>query len=274
MTIVGSKDLIGKTFQTYRGTKYRVIDYINSKNVLIEFCDDFKFQKKVTVKYMNVGKIKNPYDITICGVACLGVLPNGTIPSTTKFSKEYRVWHGMLQRCYDSKSLEKYPSYVGVTVDSRWHCFANFLEDLPKIENYEYWLKYDNFQLDKDIKSSKEREFKTINNVIDYYCVGKIYSLDTCMFVPSSVNSNEVNLRERGFYKITNIESGMVQTIDYYDVLHFFSNHTVKKRREIKVAIKERRSFIVNEYKIEFDNELYEKLIRDMIEDYINNLEK
>ena len=63
----------------------------------------------------------------------------------------------------------------------RWLCFANFLEDLPLIENYEYWLNNPNqgIALDKDIKGNNS----------------KVYCLDNCCFVTRSENSREMAIR-------------------------------------------------------------------------------
>jgi hypothetical protein len=65
-------------------------------------------------------------------------------------------------------------------VCKRWLIFANFLEDLPKIENYELWV-HGGYALDKDIKQ------QGVEN--------KVYSLDTVCFVTQSDNNKEMNSR-------------------------------------------------------------------------------
>lgn len=80
--------------------------------------------------------------------------------------KVYGVWKGMLQRCYDSKSLEKCPTYLGCSVDKDWHNFMNFRS----------WVLTQDFegkQLDKDL----------------LYPGNKVYSKDTCVFISKALNT-------------------------------------------------------------------------------------
>lgn len=85
-----------------------------------------------------------------------------------KRTKSYQTWRDMIRRCYDPKMLKESPTYVGCSVDERWHDFQDFAE----------WL-YDNpysnlgYHLDKDLLFP--------NN--------KIYSPETCCFVPQELNS-------------------------------------------------------------------------------------
>ena len=76
----------------------------------------------------------------------------------------------MLQRCYDSKFHEKYPTYKGCKVESYLLNFQNMCE---WIENNYYEVLGEKMCLDKDI-----------------LCKGnKIYSRDTCIFVPERINT-------------------------------------------------------------------------------------
>jgi len=79
--------------------------------------------------------------------------------------KAYTAWHCMLQRCYSKGFLDKHPTYMGCCVCEEWLTFSCF--DKWFLENY-----VDGFQLDKDILVSGN----------------KIYSPDTCLFVPGWVN--------------------------------------------------------------------------------------
>ena len=47
----------------------------------------------------------------------------------------------MLQRCYDKKYQEIQPTYKGITVNSRWHNFQVFCEDIQYLEGYQDWKK-------------------------------------------------------------------------------------------------------------------------------------
>lgn len=117
---------------------------------------------------------------TVEGVGYLGVLSNGTPPKTSvngKNTPEYTCWNGMLKRCYSKTWQSTHPTYQGSKVWERWHCFANFLEDMPKIEGYELWRERGGkgVVLDKDIKGNNS----------------KIYSLDTCCFTTKTENARE-----------------------------------------------------------------------------------
>ena len=73
----------------------------------------------------------------------------------------------MLRRVYDVKYKENKPTYDGVTICEEWLNFSNFFRWYK--ENY-----IEGYHLDKDLKSS-------ILGV-------KIYSKDTCLFLPERVN--------------------------------------------------------------------------------------
>lgn len=90
---------------------------------------------------------------------------NPTINGRTVKCKIYTMWINMLQRCYDLKSLEKCPTYLGCSVDKEWHSFMNFRS----------WVLTQDFegkQLDKDL----------------LYSGNKIYSKDTCVFISRALN--------------------------------------------------------------------------------------
>lgn len=129
-------------------------------------------------------KGKSPFEKTLCGIAYKGLLPDGTEPITSihgKSTREYRLWCGMINRCYCNCSA--YDSYKDCTVCERWLCFSNFLFDLPKIEGYDLWKNNEGKRicLDKDLK----QQDKDI----------KVYSLENCCFIENNKNSRESAIR-------------------------------------------------------------------------------
>lgn len=77
----------------------------------------------------------------------------------------YRAWKSMLDRCYSTKTQERYPTYRGCTVSAEWLTFSNF----------KAWMEKQDFEgnhLDKDLLLEGN----------------KVYSADTCVFVTPSVN--------------------------------------------------------------------------------------
>lgn len=161
---------------------YFVVEYKNAHNVTVEFVDS---GYTTTTQWHNVthGLVKCPFDKSIYGVGYIGLDANGNVPKTTG-TREFELWRHLFQRCYNEKTLAKYPTYANVEVCERWHCFANFLEDLPKIEGYEWWLENEKqrIALDKDLKQVG------VEN--------KVYSLETVKFVSASENSKEVRNRK------------------------------------------------------------------------------
>ena len=78
----------------------------------------------------------------------------------------YRVWKGMLERCYSIKYQESQPTYIGCSVTDEWLTFSAFKN----------WMEKQNFegmQLDKDLLIEGN----------------KVYSPETCVFVSGMVNN-------------------------------------------------------------------------------------
>ena len=114
------------------------------------------------------GEIKCLYEPRYYGKGYLGegkykVRENG------KLTDEYKIWHGVLQRCYDPKFHEKHSTYKDCTVEDY---LLNFQHMGKWLEDNYYEVPGEKMCLDKDI-----------------LCKGnKIYSRDTCIFVPERIN--------------------------------------------------------------------------------------
>ena len=115
------------------------------------------------------GKIKCPYERRTYGVGYLG---EGVYLATKnrKHTKVYITWKSMLERCYNEKYLEKQPSYKDCEVCEEWLNFQNFAKWYE--DNY-YEIEGEKMHLDKDILTKGN----------------KIYSPETCIFVPQTINN-------------------------------------------------------------------------------------
>lgn len=82
----------------------------------------------------------------------------------------YRVWKGMLVRCYSSKTQERCPTYKGCSVSEEWLTFSVFKKWMEKQD-------WEGMQLDKDL----------------LFEGNKIYSAETCVFVTKVVNTFTVD---------------------------------------------------------------------------------
>ena len=150
------------------GSKMIITKYKNSLNVDVYFPEYKWIAKNVRYDNFKRGYIKCPYEPRTYGVGHLGEGPYNTKENGKK-TKAYDTWHDMLRRCYDTKSHEKRPTYIGCEVYEKWLNFQTFAEWYEK--NY-YEIPDQIMNLDKDI---------LIKN-------NKIYSPDTCVFVPQNIN--------------------------------------------------------------------------------------
>lgn len=97
----------------------------------------------------------------------------------------YSVWHSMIRRCYSENHQKVGPSYIGCTVCEEWKYLSKFKEWFDK--NY-----VDGCHLDKDILVQDNR----------------IYSPQTCCFVPQYINSLLTDHRAaRGKYMLGVVKS-------------------------------------------------------------------
>lgn len=80
----------------------------------------------------------------------------------------YKKWHGMINRCYNTKKLKKRKTYGLCTVSEEWHDFQNFAK----------WFcsqKYNDrgYQVDKDLIVQGN----------------KVYSPENCCLIPLELNN-------------------------------------------------------------------------------------
>ena len=95
----------------------------------------------------------------------------------TKLPRYYKIWRAMWLRCYDKNHIAyKWYGGNGVTICDRWRRLDYFIEDCKEIPGFDEEKFYNReIQLDKDILGKK------------------MYSKETCLFVPAEVN--RVNTR-------------------------------------------------------------------------------
>lgn len=117
-----------------------------------------------------------------------------------------KMWYNMYYRCYSSKYHERSPQYKDCSMCDEWLDDKNEFYDWVR-ENY-YTVGNEQIDLDKDILVKGN----------------KIYSPDTCIFAPHSINTYFENLtREPVFlprlnkYKMEIYLEGNNVNIGYYD---------------------------------------------------------
>jgi hypothetical protein len=103
----------------------------------------------------------------------------------------YSTWMHMLQRCYSDKVRVRLRTYEGCIVCDEWLKFSNFRLWMRK----QQWIVFTDdcdikrLTLDKDLLSGEKR--------------GKLYSPNTCVFIPASLNNFLIDSRKsRGEYPL------------------------------------------------------------------------
>ena len=173
-------DRTGETNVSNEGCVMKIVEYNSTLDIVIEFQDEHKYRVHTSYQAFKKGKCKNPFFASVYGHGYLGIDKEGNVPKTKEFKDgkyvtawEYLKWKSMLQRCFDNKYKDRYPTYKDVTCCNRWLCFANFLEDLEILKQEYNWNDDIKLNLDKDVLNK--------NN--------KIYSLENCVLVPDWINS-------------------------------------------------------------------------------------
>ena len=160
----------------------------------------------------------------------------------------YNTWSDMLRRCYSYKWKEKHPCYIDCKVCEDWHILSNFKTWFDK--NYKPGCS-----LDKDLLSNGG---------------GKLYSPDTCCFIPHDINKMIPSPRpgrklplgvffkkDRNKYGISSFRLGYYKTPE-------------EAFEKYKSVIKDRLKHIAEEYfeKGIIDRRVFEALLRYEIRPY------
>lgn len=169
------KNRLGEQRINNQGLNMKIIKTIDAHNITVEFDDGYT--KDTSYSNFKNGKVKNPFFKSFYGVGYIGETET---QKDNKDLESFKKWKMMLDRCYNLKH-KNYNSYggCGVTVCEEWHYYKNFKDWFDK---YYYEIDGENIQLDKDILVK--------NN--------KIYSPDTCVFVPQYINNLFKSSKENG----------------------------------------------------------------------------
>lgn len=101
-----------------------------------------------------------------------------------KHIPEYKMWSRMLERSLCEKWKACHPTYKDVSVDPRWYSMSTFISDVSTLVGYDQAIT-NGWHLDKDLLVKGN----------------KLYSKDTCCFLPIEINSLMVMHRaSRGAY--------------------------------------------------------------------------
>ena len=167
------KYAIGSKHNTNEGYVVEIVDFCEDSGYrIIKFLDKYGHTSKYHMSNIKEGSISNPYHPSVSGVGYFGV---GEYVSSTNRNHElyYTCWINMIKRCYDKTNRKLYNSYKNVTVCEEWHNFQVFAKWYE--ENYPQHIEGILFELDKDF--------------LQIGIENKVYSPETCIFLPTSINS-------------------------------------------------------------------------------------
>ena len=163
--LVAKKSFVGMSFKNSKfGECVVVDDSLGSKKLRVRF-NNTGYETTVTAQQFRNQQVRDrsiPILYFGFGVNDGVGIRRGSEP------KEYRLWRDMVARCYSVKKLFRNKSYETCTISSdfvRYSDFASWCKD-------QVGFDMDNYHLDKDILST----------------CGKIYSKDTCCFIPRELN--------------------------------------------------------------------------------------
>jgi len=197
----------------------------------------------------------------ISGKPIFGIgINTGEFPASlgNKPTKEYNLWTKMLRRCGDDFLLTR-PTYEGVTCSENFKSYSFFYDWCQTQVGFGNKDKNDRFwHLDKDILVKGN----------------KLYSEDTCVFVPHRINSLLLRCNtKRGEYPV-----GVSKGIGKWNLrvycrdgagnhkhLGYFNNllEAFKTYKEFKEDLIKR---VAEEYKNQLDPRAYQALIKYEVE--------
>jgi len=232
-----SRKLVGEEFTTNEGYIAKVINGGSKVGYCTIQINDWV--KEVQVTNLRRSKVKYPYHPIWYNKGYLG---DGRYKSSINGKQliQYKKWNHMLERCYDPKYQKIEPTYIGCSVDPKWHNYQVFAEWFDN--NY-----VDGYQLDKDLLIKGN----------------KIYSEDNCIFIPKRLNSFLTNkhrnntsgeigvhwdkFSEKWRSRITNTTTGKSINLGLFDDLIKASKAYKKARIE---QCKKMRKIMIDEYNI------------------------
>ena len=164
------EDRTGETRVNNNGEEMKIIRYGGIRDIDIQFVKDGTIVENREYGAFKKGQIKNPMRPNVYGVGYFGIGEFKSKDENGKTTKCYETWQGIHERCYSHKYQEKEPTYKNCKVCQEWNNYQNYA--IWHIENY-YEVGNERMALDKDILHKGN----------------KIYSPETCVFVPQSINS-------------------------------------------------------------------------------------
>ena len=153
----------GLIFSTNNSGNCVVVNYTNYDDVTVKFVET-GYETKTRMDNLKLGKVKDYLHPSIYGK---GILGEGFKQSESQ-SYSFQLWKNMLKRCYSEVSFKKSPSYEQCLTSETFNDYQQFKTWC----NSQLGFGNTGWELDKDILVKGN----------------KVYSEDTCCFVPKEIN--------------------------------------------------------------------------------------
>ena len=163
---INYRDCVGKVCKSLNSGDFKILKYNDTANVVIQF---LKTGYETTVELGNIkkGYVKDPYSPSVYGIGVFGTKYPSRVNGVK--TKEYKLWHSMLVRCYSDTIKKKHQTYIGCEVSDNFKSYEYFYEWCQK----QIGFGNKSWHLDKDLLIKGN----------------KVYSEGTCVFLPQEVNT-------------------------------------------------------------------------------------
>ncbi len=163
---VSYEDCVGKVCKSLNSGDFKILKYNDAKNVEIQFLET-EYRKVAEMKNVRNGVVKDTYLPSVYGIGVFGTKYPSRVNGVK--TKEYKLWHSMLVRCYSDTIKKKHPTYEGCEVSENFKYYEYFYDWCNK----QIGFGNEGWHLDKDLLIKGNR----------------VYSEDSCVFLPQEVNT-------------------------------------------------------------------------------------
>ena len=154
----------GKVFKTTKYGDLVITKYIDNHNVRVKFINT-NYETTAHICHIRNGLVKDRLFPSLYGV---GVVGDASTIIDGVVLKECKLWRGIIARCYNGGIHKNSPTYKDCSVSENFKYYPYFQEWCNK----QIGFNEDGWHLDKDILIKGN----------------KVYSEDTCCFVPQEIN--------------------------------------------------------------------------------------
>ena len=159
-------EYVGKEFESKRSGKMVVVKYVRASEVTVKFLNTGTL-KTTKLCHIISGSVADNFHPTVVGVGYLG--EGYDLGNKTVNEKSFKLWAGMLERCYSKTQRSRNKTYEGCSVSENFKNLSYFKEWCSNQTGF----NNEGWQLDKDILIKGN----------------KLYSEETCCFVPQEINA-------------------------------------------------------------------------------------